>query len=194
MNNTRDTIINAGIGIFLEKGYNGAGLKEILDAANVPKGSFYHFFKNKEAFGKEALNYYSEQFTPVLQQFFVESKLSPLARFEAFFTAMTELFNTEKNCKGGCLVGNLAQELADVNDELRQCILQIMQSWSRYFKNNLDAAVKAGELANDTDTQALAEFILNSWEGALLKMKIVESVAPLETFQQQISKILSCYQ
>ncbi len=194
MNNTRDTIINAGIGIFLEKGYNGAGLKEILDAANVPKGSFYHFFKNKEAFGKEALNYYSEQFTPVLQQFFVESKLSPLARFEAFFAAMTELFNTEKNCKGGCLVGNLAQELADVNDELRQCILQIMQSWSRYFKNNLDAAVKAGELANDTDTQALAEFILNSWEGALLKMKIVESVAPLETFQQQISKILSCYQ
>ncbi len=194
MNNTRDTIINAGIGIFLEKGYNGAGLKEILDAANVPKGSFYHFFKNKEAFGKEALNYYSEQFTPVLQQFFVESRLSPLARFEAFFTAMTELFNTEKNCKGGCLVGNLAQELADVNDELRQCILQIMQSWSRYFKNNLDAAVKAGELANDTDTQALAEFILNSWEGALLKMKIVESVAPLETFQQQISKILSCYQ
>ena len=192
MSTTKEKIIQSGIEVLLEKGYNGAGLKEILDAAGVPKGSFYHFFKNKEAFAKEALTHYSDGFKPVLQQFLIDSKKSPIQRIELFFAAMTELFDTEKNCKGGCLVGNIAQELADINDPLRTQVLQIMESWREYFVTCLDQAKKNNELANNTDSTQLAEFILNSWEGALLKMKVVGNVEPLKNFNRQITHYLKC--
>ncbi len=194
MSHTKEKIIEAGTIVLLRKGFNGAGLKEILDAANVPKGSFYHFFKNKEAFGKEALIHYSNEFKPVLQQFLIDSKQPPIQRIPIFFQTMADIFEQEKECKGGCLVGNIAQELADINPSLRSCILQIMASWNDYLTHCLDEAQKAGELSPNTDTKALAEFILNSWEGALLKMKIVSSPKPLQNFIRQITKILKCYQ
>jgi len=194
MSATKEKIIESGIEILLEKGYNGAGLKEILDTAKVPKGSFYHFFKSKEDFCKEALNHYSDEFTPILQKYLIDSNESPILRLQLFFKAMTEIFESQKDCKGGCLVGNMAQELADTNTPLRSRILQIMESWNSYFVSCLDEAKKAGELSSDTNTRELAEFILNSWEGALLKMKIVSSAAPLENFNLQIVRILKCYQ
>ncbi|VAW66345.1 Transcriptional regulator, AcrR family [hydrothermal vent metagenome] len=193
MKPTKEIIIQSGIEILLEKGYNGSGLKEILDAAGVPKGSFYHFFKNKEDFAKEALSYYSNAFIPLLQQYLVDSPHPPVNRMTLFFKAMTDIFESQKSCKGGCLVGNMAQELADVNTPLRTHILQIMEIWNSYFTLCINEAKKKGELSQSTDSHELAEFILNSWEGALLKMKIVNSAAPLRNFNRQITRILECY-
>jgi len=192
MSSTKEKIITTGIEVLLQKGYNGAGLKEILDAANVPKGSFYHFFKNKEDFAKEALTHYSDQFKPLLQQYLSDSTKPAIQRIPDFFNAMTDFFESQKDCKGGCLVGNMAQELADVNTPLRAHILQIVSSWNIYFIDCLDEAKQAGDLGKEANTRELAEFILNSWEGALLKMKIVSSIAPLQTFNLQIKTILSC--
>ena len=192
MTDTKEKIIESGISILLEKGYNGTGLKEILDAARVPKGSFYHFFKNKEEFGKEVLLHYSNEFKPVLEQYLVHSKAAPIQRISLFFEAMIKIFDSENGCKGGCLIGNIAQELADVNPPLRAVTQQIMSTWNEYFVRCLEEARQSGELSNDIDTGDLAEFILNSWEGALLKMKITRTVAPLVNFNRQITTYLNC--
>lgn len=189
---TQDKIIEAGIGLFLEKGYNGAGLKEILAAANVPKGSFYHFFESKEAFGKAALLHYAQAFTPLLKQYLVDSGGTPLSRLDAFFGAMIQRFDKEMDCKGGCLIGNFAQEMADSSPLFRQVIASVMEDWKAHFVTCLKQAQDAGELAEQLPVEALAEVLLNSWEGALLKMKVVKSVAPLEDFRKVFFELLSC--
>jgi len=126
-NTTKETIIAVGSKLFLEKGYNGAGLLEILSTASVPKGSFYHYFKNKQHFGKETLLHYSKLQEDLLQKWLVNSQHAPLDRLQQFFEAMAEYAETDMKCKGGCLVGNLAQELADVDEGFRLQIKSIMQ-------------------------------------------------------------------
>lgn len=59
MSETKDRILKVGIDILSKKGYNNVGLKEILALANVPKGSFYHYFKSKEDFGIQVISKYS---------------------------------------------------------------------------------------------------------------------------------------
>ncbi len=191
MSETKEKIIEEGTRVLLEKGYNGAGLKEILDAASVPKGSFYHFFKNKEDFGIQALEHYSDAFKPLLQTHLLDSEAAPLKRINLFFEAMIRYFDAEKHCKGGCLVGNLAQELADTNTPIRHCIMQIMASWNRYFVECLEQARSRGELPASIDIEQLVEFIMNSWEGALVKMKITHNIEPLKIFNQQIERLLT---
>ena len=188
---TQDKIIEAGIELFLEKGYNGAGLKEILAAANVPKGSFYHFFDSKEAFAKAALQNYAQAFTPLLRQFLVNGEGSPLSRLDAFFGAMIQRFDQEMECKGGCLIGNFAQEMADSSPLFRQVVASVMNDWKGHFVTCLEEAQRVGELAEHLPVEALAEVLLNSWEGALLKMKVVKSVAPLEDFRKVFFELLN---
>ncbi len=190
MNETREKILSSGVQVLLEKGYNGAGLKEILAAAGVPKGSFYHFFKSKEEFGKQVLDVYSDQFKPILQAYLIDSTESPLERLQIFFDAMIDHFDREQACKGGCLVGNLAQELADVNESMRTHTLGIMDAWTQYFQRCLDDAKREGQLPDSTDTKQLGEFILNSWEGALLKMKVETTTEPLKVFSSQLFQLL----
>ncbi len=189
---TRDKIIEAGIGLFLEKGYNGAGLKEILAVANVPKGSFYHFFDSKEDFGKAALLYYAQAFTPLLRQYLVDGEGSPLSRLNAFFEAMIYRFDQELDCKGGGLIGNFAQEMADSSQQFRQVVASVMDDWKGYFVACLEQAQDAGELSRHLQVDALAEVLLNSWEGALLKMKVVKTIAPLQDFLKVFFELLNC--
>ncbi len=188
---TQDKIIEAGIGLFLKKGYNGTGLKEILAAANVPKGSFYHFFDSKEAFGKAVLLHYAQAFTPLLKQYLVDGEGSPLFRLDAFFGTMIQRFDKEMDCKGGCLIGNFAQEMADSSPLFRQVVASVMNDWKDHFVACLEEARRAGELTGHLPVEALAEVLLNSWEGALLKMKVVKSVAPLEDFRKVFFELLN---
>ena len=189
---TKEKIIEAGIELFLEKGYNGAGLQEILRAAKVPKGSFYHFFDSKEAFGREALLHYSQAFKPLLQQYLVDSRDKPLARLEAFFDAMIHHFDQVVECKGGCLIGNFAQEMADTNERFREVIESVLSEWRGYFTTCLEEGQRIGEVSERIPADELAEVILNSWEGALLKMKVVRSVAPLQSFRKVLFELLTC--
>ncbi len=188
--NTKETIINAGIGLFHEKGYNAAGLQEILKVAGVPKGSFYHFFKSKEVFGKEVLIHYSDAFKPLLQQYLIDSQDAPLSRLEVFFDALIQRFDEELECKGGCLIGNIAQEMSETNDSFRIAIKAILNDWQSYFVTCLEEAQQTGELSQAVNPGELAEVLLNSWEGALLKMKVVKSVAPLRSFKKIFFKCL----
>ena len=189
---TKENIIESGITILLEKGYNGAGLQEILKSAGVPKGSFYHFFKNKQDFGKETLFHYHELQKDLLQKWLVDSQEAPLDRLQHFFEAMVEHLETDMACRGGCLVGNLAQELADVDEGFRVQIKSIMQNWRQYFETCLDDAQKNGDISKDFDTTEMAEVLLNSWEGALIKMKVTNSVEPLQSFISVFFRFLTC--
>jgi len=190
-NSTKENILNSSTKLFLKKGYNASGLQEILTAANVPKGSFYHFFKSKEMLGKEVLAHYSDENKPIIKRYLVDYKATPLSRLEAFFDEITRHYEQDAECSGGCLIGNLAQEMSETNESFRILIETIFSDWKLYFTTCLKEAQQAHEISQDIDTEELAEVMLNSWEGALLKMKVTKSVAPLRGFKKIFFSLLT---
>jgi len=106
----REALIFTAAKLIHEKGYNNIGIKAILDEMNIPKGSFYHYFKSKEELGLSIIDLYINDTGNCLNQ--VEKSIKGLNEFSnIFFNRLVEL-----NMKRGCPVGNLILELSDENE------------------------------------------------------------------------------
>ncbi len=178
---TKMALLEAGQRVFLERGYNNAGIEAILQAAKVPKGSFYYYFPCKEDFGLQVLNRFAEAHDADLDRFLGDTTLSPLARLRRRGEAICERLESQ-DCRNGCLVGNLSQEMADQSEVFRARLAEIFRSWSDRYARCLKEAQQAGEIPDDLDVGELAEFWLNGSQGAVLRSKTLRSTAPLRTF------------
>ena len=178
---TRDILLEAGRKTFLEKGYNNSGIESILQTANVPKGSFYYYFGSKEDFGLKVLERFASCVGEGLDRTLGDASVPPLDRIRNYCELIFDKLQSDQ-CRKGCLVGNLSQEMADQNELFRSRLEEIFESWvDRYAKCFLEAQ-QAGDIAADLDVHELAEFWLNSWQGAMLRAKTMRSIAPLQTF------------
>jgi len=178
---TKETLLEAGKRIFMAQGYNHAGIESILQAAGVPKGSFYHYFDSKEDFGLQVLNRFAEGHNAVLERYLREPGFSPLERLRRLAEAMCEWLESLQ-CRNGCLVGNLSLEMAEHSEAFRSRLDAIFGAWVGRYADCLQEAQDAGEIPAGLDARDLAEFWLNSWQGAVLRAKTVRSTAPLRTF------------
>jgi TetR/AcrR family transcriptional repressor of nem operon len=178
---TRETLLEAGRRVFLARGYNHAGIDTILNEAGVPKGSFYYYFPSKEGFGLEVLNRFAECHGADLDRILGDANLRPLDRLRKLVEATCSRLESQQ-CRNGCLVGNLSQEMADQSEAFRARLDEIFRGWSARYASCLAEAQAAGEIAAELDVNELAEFLLNSWQGAVLRAKTTRSTAPLRTF------------
>ena len=178
---TKDDLLEAGQRIFLARGYNHAGIESILQEAGVPKGSFYHYFGSKEDFGLQVLNRFAEMHNADLDHYLRDTNLAPLARVRRLTEALCDRLE-RKQCRNGCLVGNLSLEMAEQSEAFRSRLDEICGGWTARFAECFQAAQMAGELSEEIDVRELAEFWLNSWQGAVLRAKTIRSTAPLRTF------------
>lgn len=178
---TKIALLKTGARFLKEKGYNHTGIQEVLQATGVPKGSFYYYFKSKEDFGLEIIENDACEHNRVLDKYLKDETLSPLTRLRRYFEAKYEEFGSLQ-CREGCLLGNLGQELADQNERFRLRLEEMFAQWRDRYVDCLQQAQAVGEIAPDLDVRVLADFCLNSWEGALQQMKVTKSPAPLQTF------------
>ena len=177
----RKEIIKAGTEIIAINGFNAAGLDSILKKAGVPKGSFYYYFKNKEDFGLAIIEKFATDYDKKLHGFLDDERYEPLKRIENYLDASIKSVRTNNYSKG-CLIGNLGQELSDQNEQFRTAIDTIFHNWTKLFSQCLQKAVELGQLAKDTDVEKLGGFILASWEGAILRSKVMKSDKPMLDF------------
>lgn len=184
---TRDGLLHAGVRIFHELGYAAAGIKDIVDAAEVPKGTFYNHFESKEAFGKEVVDFYFGQNLPEMQEALEDEKIQPLARLRNYFELAAQGFQST-GYKRGCLLGNLSLEVADHSVLIRDSLATHFRTWSRLFEACIAQAQIDGSISNRQPASLLAQFVLNSWEGALLRMRADRSTAPLTEFIDVVFK------
>lgn len=182
---TRDRILQKGGDLVHAKGFNNTGIQEILDAAGVPKGSFYFYFKNKQDFGLQLVDHRVDMFGELVRSHLRDESLSPLARFRRLFNWFKQFYR-DHGYSLGCPIGNLAQEMSDLCDTFRARLERAMTGLTTAFKTILDLAVEQGQLAPDTDTEDLAAFITMAWEGALLSMKLEKGPGPLDRFERMI--------
>jgi TetR/AcrR family transcriptional regulator, transcriptional repressor for nem operon len=178
---TKATLLEAGRRIFLERGYNHSGIEAILQAAGVPKGSFYYYFNNKEDFGLQVINHFAAAYDADMDRYLGDAGLSPLSRMRRLCEGVVERLES-KACRNGCLVGNLSQEMADQSEVFRARLEEIFERWVDRYADCLRQAQEAGELPAHHDPRELAGFWLNSWQGAVLRAKTMRSTAPLRTF------------
>jgi len=178
---TKIALLKTGARFLKEKGYNHTGIQEVLQATGVPKGSFYYYFKSKEDFGLEIIENDACEHNRVLDHYLKDETFSPLTRLRRYFEAKYEEF-ASLQCREGCLLGNLGQELADQNERFRLRLEEIFAQWRDRYIDCLQQAQAVGEISSDLDVGVLADFCLNSWEGALQQMKVTKSPVPLQTF------------
>lgn len=187
----KNEIIRKSLHVMLEKGYNGTGVKDLADAAGIPKGSLYNYFENKEDYAKEALYFYYDEMNEEFFNILVDKNLKPLDRIKNFYLAMIEEFD-ESNCKLGCFIGNLTQEMGGVSKVIQAATDVIHSEIVRKIKNCLVEALEKGELQNDKERHIddLSEFIVSSWQGTLLRIKAKNSKKLADDFYKILVEVL----
>jgi len=178
---TKSLLLDHGLRLMLKRGYHHTGIHDVLAAAGVPKGSFYHYFKNKEDFGLQIVGRYADDGYTQIDRVLGDKRQPPLARLRRLFEGFRADYE-RRFCRDGCLLGNLGQELADVNDTFSDRISLHFDRWTARIALCLDEAVVSGDLSTDADTTMLAGTMLDAYEGALLRMKVVKSIAPVKAF------------
>ena len=178
---TKTVLLEHGLRLMLQRGYHNTGIHDILAAANVPKGSFYHYFKNKEDFGLQVVDRYADDGYAEIDRVLGDERQPPLLRLRRLFEDFLADYE-RRFCRDGCLLGNLGQEMADVDDTFSDRIALHFDRWTARIALCLDEAVMSGDLGAQVDTTMLAGTVLDAYEGALLRMKLVKNTAPLHAF------------
>jgi TetR/AcrR family transcriptional repressor of nem operon len=178
--NTRNRILEVGAELVHLKGFNHAGIQEILDAAGVPKGSFYHFFKSKEDFGLQVIAYFVSTFSFLTSEILADQALSPLEKIRRILDQFISFFES-KDYAYGCPIGNLAQEMGDLSPAFREKLKGAIDSMADMYFELLREARLAGTIPESLDLRDVSYFIVSSWHGALIRMKVEKSSEPLKS-------------
>ncbi len=185
----RQHILDCGLEVLATKGYNGTGVKEIVDAAEVPKGSFYNHFASKEAFVVEAIEKLAQQNLEKTELALTNPDIGPKQRILNYFESNFEMLK-QNDFKSGCLFGNLCLEMSDENESIRQATDKTMCQYTKLIANCLKEAKPTGSTATPDELCELAQFIHFSWEGAIMRMKGSKTPAAYSIFQQQLVKLI----
>jgi len=177
----KEDIIQVGLDIVLSRGFTATGVEAILKQANVPKGSFYNFFSSKEEFALAIIDRFVAERQEVFSPIFRNDSLPPLRRIRKSFETLITIFESD-DCSKGCLLGNLGQEMSDQSENLRQRLEQSLQMWVRELATLLVEAQEEKTIPADMDAEMLAENLISSFQGALLRSKVKKSSEPLNNF------------
>ena len=179
----RDSILEAGLKVMFRKGYVGAGVRDIVAEAPAPQGSFTNHFRSKEAFAREVLDRYFDDLKLIVAEALGDRSRSPRARLRHYLDVITERL-AKAHFNRGCLIGDFSLEAAPLSDMLRERLAEIFVEWRAPFAACIAEAQREGEIAASFAPDDLAEFLLASWEGAILRMKVERSGEPLERFKR----------
>jgi len=178
MHETKQRLILVGLRLMLARGYHAVGVQDVLSETGIPKGSFYHHFESKEDFALQLIDAYQGNVHLLLAATLRAAGRPPLDRVRAFFDGVRAAYADEGYL--GCFLGALGQELSGASDVFRRKIDGCLGEISAGLRFALDEARERGDLPARTDTTAMADLLVNAWEGAALRSRLVRSPQPLE--------------
>jgi len=175
---TKQRLLDAGLVMLLEHGYNDLGIQTLLAATATPKGSFYHHFKDKDDFALQVIDQYMQQVHAGLDLCLGDRSRSPLERVRRFFELTQQSYRKEGYM--GCLLGGLGQELSGVSEVFRRKIEACLSEIAARIAVCLEQARKHGDIPANFDTPRLASVLVDCWEGAALRSRLRGNAAPLK--------------
>lgn len=179
----KQALLDAGLRVMFRQGFNGATVRDVVAQAQVPQGSFTNHFPSKEQFGKEVLDQYFDHVGTLLLAAFEDRSIGPRARLDRYLDLVVERLRAD-GFERGCLIGDMSLEVAQTSDLLRERLQDVFRQWLRPFEACIAEGQALGEFRTEFGAGEIAEFFLASWQGAILRMKVERSVAPLERFRK----------
>ncbi|MBI2848766.1 MAG: TetR family transcriptional regulator C-terminal domain-containing protein [Chloroflexi bacterium] len=182
-------LLERGAELVYQQGFHNTGINQILEAAGVPRGSFYFYFKNKEDFGLQLIDFFLSGFMTCADNHLQTGALPFLQRLKNFFDEFLARFE-QMGFRGGCPIGNLSLEMSDLNEAMRGKLGNAFEQMQAKIQMFLEGAKEQGELDYGLDVRETAHVILNSWEGALLRTKVLKNSSPMHSFDCCVFSIL----
>ena len=185
----RDNILVSGQRLMASKGFSAVGLNEILATAGVPKGSFYHYFGSKDAFGEALLEAYFEDYLADIDKTLGKRGLTMAQRLVHYFHDW-QASQSFLDCQGKCLAVKLGAEVADLSESMRSAMLRGTAAIVARLAAAIQAGVAEGSLAVDDEPRRVAESLYQLWLGASVMVKIVRNLQPFDTAMTTTRQIL----
>ncbi len=187
---TRQGILDTAHRIVGAKGFSGVGLNEILAAAGVPKGSFYHYFGSKEAFGEALLADYFEEYLADIDATLAEAGLSHAERLMNYWRKW-QATQGSIDYQRKCLAVKLAAEVSDLSEPMRLALKAGTAGIIDRVAGAIEAGVAEGSLTVDGEPHDTAETLYHLWLGASLMAKIERTDAPFDAAMRTTRRILN---
>jgi TetR/AcrR family transcriptional repressor of nem operon len=175
---TKQRLLDVGLAMLLEHGYNDLGIQALLEATGTPKGSFYHHFKDKEDFALQVIDQYMRGVHAGLDACLGDGGRPPLERVRRFFELTEQHYRKEGYM--GCLLGGLGQELSGVSEVFRRKVEACFSKIAARVAVCLEEARQRGEIPPDSNPRHMAGLLVNCWEGAALRSRLRRDAKPLK--------------
>jgi TetR/AcrR family transcriptional regulator, transcriptional repressor for nem operon len=175
----KENLLTLGVQLLMQQGYHGTGLKEILDTVQIPKGSFYNYFSSKESFAAEVIQHYINPFIDQLNGHLETPDTDALSALKNYFDELIVELEKAK-FKGGCLLGNLMGEIGDTSELCQRSLQLAVHRYQSLLAQGLKKAQVEGTVRTDKSADDMADLLIDTWQGALLRMKIEQSSEPLK--------------
>ena len=177
---TREHILATGEQLCMHRGFTGMGLSELLKTAEVPKGSFYHYFRSKEVFGVAMLERHYAGYHQRLAGHFAHGPGNCRDRLLDYFQQPLQQF-CQQGIISGCLTVKLSAEVCDLSETMRAAMDKGASGIIALLAGTLANGRQEGSLVCNGDELVLAQVLYSLWLGANLQAKMSRSAMPLES-------------
>ena len=191
---TREAVLAAATRLMHVRGYQNTSLDDVLRESGVGKGNFYYHFKSKEDLGYAILDQIVAAFLErTLEPCFADAETPPFGQIRCFLDRVLQA-QRERNCVGGCVMGNLASELSDVHEGFRTRLATLFTAWQARLASAFEAARSRGELAAVSEPETVARFVVASLEGAILLAKVSKDIHVMEQCVSELKRYLTLHE
>ncbi|AMP00754.1 bacterial regulatory s, tetR family protein [Collimonas arenae] len=194
---TKRHILDAGQKIIAVKGFSGVGLSEILSAAAIPKGSFYHYFGSKEQYGRALMEQYVEDYLQALEQLLQHADHSDQRVHDSARERLLRYWSNWRETQAGaeamdkCLVVKLSAEVADLSDDMRLVLCEGTQQVMARLADCIEEGIGDGSLKPELEPQKTAQMLYQLWLGASLLAKLQRDSSPLDNAMETTLDVLA---
>lgn len=185
----RQHIIDVAKALMTHKGYTAVGLMEVLKAAGVPKGSFYHYFRSKEEFGQALLEEYFQEYIGLVDVV-MAAQGTGAERLLGYlrYWAKTQAFDHPEE---KCLVVKLGAEVCDLSEDMRGVLEEGTALIIQRIKRCVQQGMADGSITSTQDAETLAESLYQLWLGASLLVKVRNTTAAFDTALMTSERLLA---
>lgn len=181
--------LEIGSKILGQKGYHGLGLREFLENAGIPSGSFYYYFKSKEDFAAKVIEHYGEKVANYFNHLLFDNSKPFNNRLEIVFNEEIERINQTAFTEG-CMIGDLTSEIAGQNTLIQNISDTNYNRWQDIFERFFNEGQKEGSFSKSFNAKEMAIFFLSSRQGALTRVKASRTIEPYKLFQFYMTNLI----
>jgi len=185
----RERILKTAHDFIYRRGFKGASMDDIAEAAGLKKANLFHYYPTKEALGLAVFDTATLEARRKMGGELSTANPNPVKIIAAMFNEAA-LRMKKSSCVGGCFIGNIAQELSDHNENLRRKVADYLQSWGDDLTQMFERAEAHGYFKKGFKARESAEAIISLFEGAMLLCKAHKKVTPLVSARNMATSYL----